>query len=248
MWISCSISLPLEVGKYKTLIEIDEWGTLQKSDNNHFDGKDWSHTDSNRQFIKYWWGSTEQYKIITNSLDNKRDKELEDQAIIKYIKSQHDIHIVVIYGDYIIMAHDINDLQSKKASIDRGQNLGFYVRQRILDIINNQPVQVDWSGFPQSTQDAIKQQSREKFLTKWFDSEKYPISERDHKFTKVTVLIPDPHIQDKIATQQFLEEMKQVGFKSTITYGYEERPNPKSIHSPWIKTRNYSDFITFELI
>lgn len=143
MWISCNMSLPLEAGKYKTLIEIDEWGTLQKEDNDVFDGKDWSHSESNRQFIKYWWGTTEQYKTITTSLENERNISEEDDQIIKYIKKQHDIAIVVIYGKYIIMAHDVQDLQSKKASIDRGQNLGFYVRQRILDIIKNQPVEVD---------------------------------------------------------------------------------------------------------
>lgn len=62
----------------------------------------------------------------------------EDEQIITYCKDKFKTPIVEIYGSYIILANNNHDLKSKQASIDRGQTLGFYIRQRILDIINRE--------------------------------------------------------------------------------------------------------------
>lgn len=62
----------------------------------------------------------------------------DDERIVAYCKDKFKTPIVEIYGNYIILANNNHDLKSKQASIDRGQTLGFYIRQRILDIINRE--------------------------------------------------------------------------------------------------------------
>lgn len=46
---------PKEKGNYKCLVEIDELGNLQEMENQYFNGKDFCHFESCRQFIRYWW-------------------------------------------------------------------------------------------------------------------------------------------------------------------------------------------------
>lgn len=78
MWIDNSINQPQKEGNYKTLIEIDEMGTLSENDNEHFNGKDWSHTESSRQFIRYWWCEKEEYKVLSDKYEEGLNKYLEE--------------------------------------------------------------------------------------------------------------------------------------------------------------------------
>jgi hypothetical protein len=59
MWISKGIKYPEKEGRYKCLIEIDEFGSLQEQDNQYFNGYEWCHMESSRQFISYWWSDDE---------------------------------------------------------------------------------------------------------------------------------------------------------------------------------------------
>lgn len=68
---------------------------------------------------------------------NAEDKKLEDDRIIEYC-SKFKTKVVEVYGKYVILANHEADLQGKKNSIDAGQVLGFYLRDRILQIINSQ--------------------------------------------------------------------------------------------------------------
>lgn len=62
----------------------------------------------------------------------------DDERIVTYCKDRFKTPIVEIYNNYVILTNSSHDLKSKQASIDRGQTLGFYIRQRILDVINNE--------------------------------------------------------------------------------------------------------------
>ena len=56
MWVRLGKgTYPKEEGRYKCLVEQDEFGTLLEVDNEYFNGKDWCHYESHRQFISYWW-------------------------------------------------------------------------------------------------------------------------------------------------------------------------------------------------
>jgi hypothetical protein len=70
MWINKMMSNPLKEGRYKTLVG-DDFGNLSEADNELFDGIDWCHYESSRQFIEYWWASDEDYKVIVNKLEDE---------------------------------------------------------------------------------------------------------------------------------------------------------------------------------
>lgn len=56
MWIELRKNqYPKQKGNYKCLVEIDEEGSLEEMDNQFFNGVDWCHFNSCRQFIRYWW-------------------------------------------------------------------------------------------------------------------------------------------------------------------------------------------------
>ena len=67
MWINKNIKNPEKEGSYKCLIEIDELGSLEEVENQYFDGVDWCHMESCRQFISYWWSDN---KNILKEFDN----------------------------------------------------------------------------------------------------------------------------------------------------------------------------------
>ena len=73
MWIHISIANPLRKGYYKTLVDWDGLGNLRETENELFDGLDWSHTESSRQFIRFWWADKEDYNIIADKLEKERD-------------------------------------------------------------------------------------------------------------------------------------------------------------------------------
>ncbi len=82
-WIDTKMSLPLKEGKYSCLIDVDGLGTLEPFKNQYFNGKDWDHYGSSRQFIRYWEASEEEYKIISDYWEIEQDKyftELGEQA------------------------------------------------------------------------------------------------------------------------------------------------------------------------
>lgn len=74
MWIDCKTSLPLRIGRYRVLLELDEMGTLSESKDHLFNGKDWDRFESSCQFISHWWGAKQDYVFISA----KREKELEE--------------------------------------------------------------------------------------------------------------------------------------------------------------------------
>jgi len=56
MWILLrKDTYPTEKGHYKCLIDYDGLGNLSESNNEYFNGDDWCHFESSRQFIRYWW-------------------------------------------------------------------------------------------------------------------------------------------------------------------------------------------------
>jgi len=76
MWINKMMSNPLREGRYKTLVG-DDFGNLSEATNELFNGVDWCHYWSNRQFIEYWWASDEDYIIILDKLED--DKESSEK-------------------------------------------------------------------------------------------------------------------------------------------------------------------------
>ena len=60
MWIELRKNqYPKQKGNYKCLVEIDENGALEEMNNQFFNGIDWCHFKSCRQYIKYWWKEDE---------------------------------------------------------------------------------------------------------------------------------------------------------------------------------------------
>lgn len=56
MWIELKKDqYPKDKGNYKCLIDYDGLGNLSESNNEYFNGVDWCHFKSSRQFIRYWW-------------------------------------------------------------------------------------------------------------------------------------------------------------------------------------------------
>jgi hypothetical protein len=56
MWIELRKNqYPTEKGNYKCLVTVDDEGSLEEMDNQYFNGFDWCHMNSCRQFISYWW-------------------------------------------------------------------------------------------------------------------------------------------------------------------------------------------------
>ena len=74
MWINNSIAKPLRKGYYKTLVDWDGLGNLGETEGQLFDGVDWSHYESSRQYIRYWFSEKEDYEIIADKLE----KEMEN--------------------------------------------------------------------------------------------------------------------------------------------------------------------------
>lgn len=71
MWIENRMQQPKEKGSYKTLVLSDEFGTLIESKSDYFNGVEWSWTDSNAQFIRYWWSETrESLKELEQGLED----------------------------------------------------------------------------------------------------------------------------------------------------------------------------------
>lgn len=73
MWINSNTN-PLKEGKYTCLVDMDGFGNLAVSKNNLFDGKDWCHFNSERQFIRYWESSIEDYKILSERLQERLEE------------------------------------------------------------------------------------------------------------------------------------------------------------------------------
>lgn len=73
MWIDNSISKPLREGYYRTLVDFDGI-TLTESEKDLFNGTDWDRYESNVQFIRYWWASKEDYKIISDLVEKEVDE------------------------------------------------------------------------------------------------------------------------------------------------------------------------------
>jgi len=73
VWIDTKMSLPSIKGKYTCLVAVDDFGTLQQVELEHFDGQDWSHTHSHRQFIRYWQARKDQYQDIHSKLEDEKD-------------------------------------------------------------------------------------------------------------------------------------------------------------------------------
>lgn len=76
MWIDVRISNPTKKGVYACLVVQDDYGTLKEEIDETFNGEEWCHYYSHRQFISFWWATEEEYKIITNYLDEEQDKYL----------------------------------------------------------------------------------------------------------------------------------------------------------------------------
>jgi hypothetical protein len=55
MWIPIYLEYPKEEGFYRCLVVQDDNGVLVESENEYFDGVDWCHYLSSRQFISYWF-------------------------------------------------------------------------------------------------------------------------------------------------------------------------------------------------
>jgi len=79
-WIDNGAYYPLEKGYYKCLVIKDDFGTLTEAENELFDGDDWSHTKSHRQFIRFWWSDKETYQIISDRWYDHLEKWQEEQA------------------------------------------------------------------------------------------------------------------------------------------------------------------------
>lgn len=78
-WINNN-TYPLEKGNYRCLVSKDDFGSLIEAENELFDGTDWSHTESHRQFIRYWWADKETYQIISDQFYDGLEKYQEEQA------------------------------------------------------------------------------------------------------------------------------------------------------------------------
>ncbi len=79
MWIELKKGqYPTKEGEYKTLIEWDETGTLVENERDYFDGKDWCHYRSNRQFIRYWWSEekAKQKELIIQIMESDEEAGL----------------------------------------------------------------------------------------------------------------------------------------------------------------------------
>lgn len=78
MWID-NKNFPPEAGYYICLIDLDGFGNLIEIPYQLFDGKDWSHTHSSRQFIRYWKATQEQYNQISTRTEKEYDEYLESK-------------------------------------------------------------------------------------------------------------------------------------------------------------------------
>lgn len=67
MWINNNISYPLKDKVYRTLVAIDDFDTLEEHFGK-FEGGDWCHYESCRQFIRYWWSDDDHYEKIQTTL------------------------------------------------------------------------------------------------------------------------------------------------------------------------------------
>lgn len=74
LWVKCCIEQPNRAGRYRCLIERDEFGTLEVIDDCVFNGIDWDSYDSGAQFTVYWSASYEEYAQIAD----KYKTEMED--------------------------------------------------------------------------------------------------------------------------------------------------------------------------
>lgn len=74
MWIDNRIAKPLRKGYYKALVEWDGLGNLLEVSGQLFEGNDWGHYESSRQYIHYWFAERDDYKVITARLE----KEMEN--------------------------------------------------------------------------------------------------------------------------------------------------------------------------
>jgi hypothetical protein len=74
MWINNNISNPLREGYYKTLVDFDGLGNLKEESNELFNGTDWDLYNSSVQFIRFWWAEKEDYKVISENLENEIER------------------------------------------------------------------------------------------------------------------------------------------------------------------------------
>lgn len=107
MWIDNNISKPLRKGYYKTLVDWDGLGTLQETENELFNGNDWCHFKSSRQFIRFWWAEKEDYKTITDKIQ----PEIENIEIGVYILNK------IKVGETYTITH----LEDKEPKIEKNE-------------------------------------------------------------------------------------------------------------------------------
>jgi len=72
MWIDNNISYPTKGGVYRTLVDIDDLNTLVEQDGK-FEGGDWCHYESARQYVRYWWATEEDYKEVLKQFIDELD-------------------------------------------------------------------------------------------------------------------------------------------------------------------------------
>lgn len=77
MWIDTKISNPIKKGVYTCLAVQDDYGTLKEEIGEVFNGEEWCHYNSHRQFIAFWWATKEEYQIISDHLEEEKDKYLK---------------------------------------------------------------------------------------------------------------------------------------------------------------------------
>ena len=78
MWINNSMAKPLRKGYYKTLVDWDGLGNLGETEGQLFDGVDWSHYESSRQYICFWFAEKEDYNIIADHLEEQQEKYMRE--------------------------------------------------------------------------------------------------------------------------------------------------------------------------
>ena len=79
-WIDTKMSLPLEKGYYSCLVDVDGYGSLEEFLDEYFEGKDWCHFKSHRQFIRYWWAKKEDYQYLNDYWDGELEKHNKEMA------------------------------------------------------------------------------------------------------------------------------------------------------------------------
>jgi hypothetical protein len=79
MWIDKLLHNPLKAGKYNCLVDVDGMGNLENAPNQIFNGIDWDHYTSCRQFIRYWEATQEEWLELSKIIDKEMDVYFESK-------------------------------------------------------------------------------------------------------------------------------------------------------------------------